>query len=172
MGTRRGFTTCSVENPFDDYGSKQWSKRLFFPFLTADLQTRERPAAEDQCMRAGSSMVWNLHQLDIIYNDRQKQLPGTISMEIRPAGPDTVTSTPDPESIASTVALTPNHIMLHVHWLEIWSSGTIYHHTTPLQNDSLQYGFDDQTRDFKRHLSNTLGWSLPRRTAEISKEAR
>ncbi|KAM0800575.1 hypothetical protein BDR22DRAFT_889289 [Usnea florida] len=130
--------TETLENPFYDSGSKRLSRQLFFPFLTADLQTRERTAAkaENQYMRAASSVVWSLHQLDIIYNDRQTRLPGIISREIRPVDPDTDTSTPDPESIAFTVALTPIHNILYVHWLEIWSSGATYHHTTPIQNDS------------------------------------
>ena len=159
---------------FDNYGPKQLGRQLFFPFLTADLKTRELPAAEaeNQCMRAGSSMVWNLYQLNTIYSDSQTQLPDISTKEVRSADPNTDTSTPDPKSIAFTVALTPNHTTLHVHWLEIWSNGAIYHHTTPLRHYSLQYGFDDQTRDFQRHLSNVLDWGLLKRTPKISKKAR
>ena len=102
---------------FDNYGAKQSSRQLFFPFLTADLKTRELPAAkaENQCMSAGSSMIWNLYQLNTVYNDSQTQLPDITTKEVRSADPNTNTSTPDPKSTAFTVALTPNHTILHVH---------------------------------------------------------
>ena len=62
--------------------------------------------------------------------------------------------------------------MLHVHWVEIWSNGAIYHHTTPLRHYSLQRGFDDYTRNFQRHLSNIFDWVLLKRTPKVSEKAR
>ena len=72
------------KNLFDTYGPRQIARELFFPFLTADLKTHERPAAEaeNQCMRAGSSMVWNLYQLNTIYNDSQTLLPEISTKEV------------------------------------------------------------------------------------------